>query len=51
MLGLISLVTGIAAGILLLVQARKQPEKAKQLRTLSLLPFGMAALMAVLYIF
>ena len=48
MLGLIPIVTGVLAGTLMLVQAKKQPEKAKQLRTLSLLPFGMAVLMVIL---
>ena len=48
MLAIISIATGLAAGVLALVQAQRQPEKARQLRTLSLVPFGMAALMALL---
>ncbi len=49
MLTAISLITGVCAGTLMLVQARKQPEKGRQLRMLSLVPFGMAGLMALLY--
>lgn len=49
MLATVSIVTGLLAGILALVQANRQPDKARQLRMLSLVPFGMAALMAVLF--
>ena len=49
MLATISIVTGICAGSLALIQAARQsssqPEKARQLRLFSLVPFGMAAVM------
>ena len=48
LLPLISMVAGIGAGTLALVTARRQPEKAAQMRRLSVVPFGMALLMAVL---
>ncbi|GAA0755968.1 hypothetical protein LRH25_19420 [Ideonella azotifigens] len=51
MLAMISMVTGLCGGGLALYQASKQPDKARQLRLLSLAPFGMAALMAVLFVF
>jgi hypothetical protein len=47
-LSIISIVTGLCAGVLALVQARRQPDKARQLYLLSLLPFGMAGLMSLL---
>jgi hypothetical protein len=50
MLAVISMITGLCAGTLALIQAQRQPEKARQLRLLSLVPFGMAALMAMLYV-
>jgi len=49
MLAAISVITGLCAGTLALIQAQKQPEKARQLRLLSAVPFGMAGLMLVLY--
>lgn len=48
MLATISIVTGLCAGTLALIQAKKQPEKARQLRLLSLVPFGMAAVMVLM---
>ncbi len=48
LLSIIAIVTGVAAGSLALIQAKRQPEKAQQMRRLSVLPFGMAALMALL---
>jgi hypothetical protein len=48
MLSLISMVTGIAGGSLALVQARQQPDKAKQMYVISAVAFGMAALMLVM---
>ena len=51
MLALISIITGLCGGTLALVQAQRQPEKARQLRLFSLVPFGMAALMLMLYVF
>jgi len=45
MLTTISIVTGLCAGTLALIQAQRQPEKARQLRLFSLIPFGMAGLM------
>ncbi len=48
MLSLISMVTGIAGGTLALVQARRQPQNAKQMYVFSAAAFGMAALMVVL---
>jgi len=50
MLAMISIVTGVCAGSLALFQASKQPEKARQLRLFSLIPFGMAALMLVVFV-
>ncbi len=50
MLAMISIITGICAGVLALVQATKQPETARQLRLLSLVPFGMAAAMVLLFV-
>lgn len=47
MLSIISIVTGLCGGVLALVQAHRQPDKARQLRLFSLIPFGMAALMAI----
>lgn len=49
MLAAISMMTGLCAGVLALIQANRQPDKARQLRLLSLVPFGMAALMAFLF--
>ena len=49
MLAAISVITGICAGSLALIQAQKQPEKARQLRMLSIIPFGMAGLMLLLF--
>jgi len=49
MLAAISVITGICAGSLALIQAQKQPEKARQLRMLSIVPFGMAGLMLLLF--
>lgn len=49
MLATISLMTGLCGGVLALIQAQRQPDKARQLRLFSLVPFGMAALLAVLY--
>lgn len=49
MLAAISVITGVCAGTLALIQAQKQPEKARQLRLLSLVPFGMAGLMALMF--
>ncbi|CAN5475494.1 hypothetical protein BH10PSE17_BH10PSE17_02580 [soil metagenome] len=51
MLAMISMTTGIAAGVLFLVQAQKQPEKKKQLRGMATLMFGMALLMAIVFVF
>jgi hypothetical protein len=53
MLAAISVVTGICAGTLALIQAQKQPQpqKARQLRLLSLIPFGMAGLMLLVFFF
>jgi hypothetical protein len=51
MLAVISLVTGVAAGSMALVQARKQPENRKQMVGVACLAFGMAALMAVMFVF
>jgi hypothetical protein len=48
MLTTISIIAGVCAGVLALLQAAKQPEKARQLRLLSLIPFGMAAAMLLL---
>ncbi|MEP6501910.1 MAG: hypothetical protein ABJD97_01160 [Betaproteobacteria bacterium] len=48
MLSLISMVTGIVGGTLALVQARRQPQNAKQMYVFSAAAFGMAALMVVL---
>ena len=50
MLAAISVITGVCAGTLALIQAQRQPEKARQLRMLSLVPFGMAGLMALLFL-
>ncbi len=50
MLAAISVITGVCAGVLALIQAQRQPEKARQLRVLSLVPFGMAGLMALLFL-
>jgi uncharacterized membrane protein len=50
MLAVISMLAGICAGTLALVQATRQPDKARQLRLLSLVPFGMAGLMAVMFV-
>lgn len=50
MLATISIITGLCAGSLALIQAQKQPEKARQLRLLSLVPFGMAALMVLVFV-
>lgn len=50
MLATISILTGIGAGVLALIQAQQQPEKARQLRLFSLIPFGMAGLMAFLFL-
>jgi len=49
MLAAISIITGVCAGTLALIQAQKQPEKARQLRMLSIVPFGMAGLMVLLF--
>ena len=49
MLATVSLVTGIIAGTLALIQAQRQPEKARPLRLFSLVPFGMATLMVVMF--
>lgn len=49
MLPAISVITGLIAGTLALVQAQRQPEKAQQLRRFSLIPFGMAALMVLVF--
>ena len=49
MLAAISIIIGVCAGTLALIQAQKQPEKARQLRMLSLVPFGMAGLMVLLF--
>jgi uncharacterized membrane protein len=49
MLATISIITGVCAGSVALFQAAKQPEKARQFRFLSIVPFGMAALMALLF--
>ena len=51
MLATISIITGVLAGTCALILAQRQPDKARQLRMLSLVPFGMAGLMAVLYFF
>jgi hypothetical protein len=45
MLAAISVITGICAGTLALIQAQRQPQKARQLRLFSFVPFGMAGLM------
>jgi len=50
MLALISMVTGIAGGSLALLQARQQPDKAKQMYIVSAVAFGMAALMLVMFV-
>lgn len=47
MLSVISIVSGVGAGALAFVAARKTPEKAPQLRRLGLFFIGFAALMAV----
>ena len=49
MLAAISVMTGVIAGTLALIQAQKQPEKARQLRLFSLIPFGMAGLMVLVF--
>jgi hypothetical protein len=49
MLATISVITGVLAGALALIQAQKQPEKARQLRLFSLIPFGMAGLMVLMF--
>lgn len=49
MLAAISVITGVCAGSFALIQAQKQPEKARQLRMLSIVPFGMAGLMLLLF--
>lgn len=49
MLATISVITGVLAGTLALIQAQKQPEKARQFRLFSLIPFGMAGLMVLLF--
>ena len=49
MLAAISIITGVCAGTLALIQAQKQPEKARQLRMLSIVPFGMAGLMVLVF--
>ena len=49
MLAAISVITGVCAGSLALIQAQKQPEKARQLRMLSIVPFGMAGVMLLLF--
>jgi hypothetical protein len=49
MLAAISVITGVTAGTLALIQAQKQPEKARQLRLFSLIPFGMAGLMVLMF--
>ena len=46
MLAAISVITGVCAGSLALIQAQKQPEKARQLR---IVPFGMAGVMLLLF--
>lgn len=51
MLTAISFIAGIGAGALALIQARGQPpQKARQLRMLSLVPFGMAGLMLLVFL-
>lgn len=50
MLSLISMVTGIAGGTLALVQARREPGTARQMYVFAAAAFGMAALMAVLFV-
>lgn len=49
MLAAISIITGVCAGTLALIQAQKYPEKARQLRMLSIVPFGMAGLMVLMF--
>lgn len=49
MLAAISVITGVIAGTLALIQAQKQPERARQMRLFSLIPFGMAGLMVVMF--
>jgi len=49
MLATISIIAGVCAGLLALFQAEKQPEKARQLRWFSLVPFGMAAAMVLVF--
>lgn len=49
MLAAISVITGVMAGALALIQAQKQPEKARQMRLFSFIPFGMAGLMLLMY--
>ena len=49
MLAAISVMTGVIAGTLALIQAQKQPETARQLRVFSLIPFGMAGLMVLVF--
>ncbi|MCA3219266.1 MAG: hypothetical protein ING59_12055 [Burkholderiales bacterium] len=47
MLSLMSIVSAVGAGTLTFVAAKKNPEKAPQLRRLGLFFFGFAGLMAV----
>jgi len=49
LLALISMVTGIGAGTIALVTSMKQPDKAKQLRGVSAIGFGMALVMALVF--
>lgn len=49
MLAAISVITGLCAGTLALIQAQKQPVKARQLRLFSLIPFGIAGLMVLVF--
>ncbi|MEO6278450.1 hypothetical protein [Roseateles sp.] len=41
------MITGLCHGVLALIQTQRQPDNARQLRMLSPVPFGMAALTAV----
>lgn len=44
---IVAMITGLCHGVLALIQTQRQPDNARQLRMLSPVPFGMAALTAV----
>lgn len=49
LLALIAMVAGIGAGTIALVSSMKQPDKARQLRGMSVMFFGIALAMVVVF--